>query len=406
MSVEFQLTSSQMQIREFAHQFAKSVVRPISLQADREHHFSDDFLLRLSQMRGMVQGGEIPEEYGGEGEGAGEVKDKKGKKQGNRVAIIGAEEIAWGDCSLLLCLPGPGLGGPPVRFMGTPEQKKKFFGVFKQEGLHYGAYGLTEPAAGSDVSGIKATCRKDGDHWVINGRKCFITNGGRADWVVIFASVDLSQGRAGHRAFVVEKGTPGFVVGKIEEKMGLRASETAELVLEDCRVPAFNLLGGEEYYRGKEGFMGAMKTFDSTRPMVGAMAVGISRAAYEYARDFVKENYMLGRPVPRYHALAATLAECSRLVEASRLMCWRAAWMADEGIPNAKEASMAKAYAAKAAMKVCHDTVQILGAHGLEKHQFVEKWYRDIKVFDIFEGTGQIQRIVISKRILREAPNF
>ena len=188
--------------------------------------------------------------------------------------------------------------------------------------------------------------------------------------------------------------------------MGLRASETAELVLEDCRVPAFNLLGGEEYYRGKEGFMGAMKTFDSTRPMVGAMATGIARAAYEYARDFVKENYALGRPIPRYHQLAATLAECSRLVESSRLMCWRAAWMADEGIPNAKEASMAKAYAAKAAMKVCHDAVQILGAHGLEKHQFVEKWYRDIKVFDIFEGTGQIQRIVISKRILREAPNF
>jgi acyl-CoA dehydrogenase len=376
------------------------------LQADRDHRFSDDFLLRLAQMRGMVQQGEIPEEYGGEGEGVGEARDAKGKKQGNRAALIGAEEIAWGDCSLLLCLPGPGLGGPPLRFMGTREQKQRFFGVFKQEGLHYGAYGLTEPGAGSDVSGIKTTCRKVGRDWILSGRKCFITNGGRADWVVIFATVDLALGRAGHRAFVVEKGTPGFSVGKIEEKMGLRASETAELVLEECRVPAENLLGGEEHYRGKEGFLGAMKTFDSTRPMVGAMATGIARAAFEYARDFVKENYVLGRPIPRYQQLAATLAECSRLVEASRLLCWRAAWMADEGIPNAKEASMAKAYSARAAMQVCRDAVQILGAHGLEKQQFVEKWYRDIKVFDIFEGTGQIQRIVISKRILREPPSF
>ena len=209
--------------------------------------------------------------------------------------------MAWGDVSVLMSLPGPGLGGPPVQFTGTPEQKKRFFGVFKQPGLHWGAYGLTEPGAGSDVAGIRTSCRKDGKHWVLNGRKCFITNGGRADWVVIFATVDPTLGRAGHRAFVVEKGTPGFSFGKIEEKMGLRASETAELVLEDCRVPEENLLGGEEHYeRGKEGFMTAMKTFDSSRPMVGVLGVGIGRAAYEYARDFVKENYVLARPIPRY----------------------------------------------------------------------------------------------------------
>jgi acyl-CoA dehydrogenase len=152
--------------------------------------------------------------------------------------------------------------------------------------------------------------------------------------------------------------------------------------------------------------MAAMKTFDSSRPMVGVLGIGIARAAYEYARDFVKENYMLARPIARYAQLADTLAKDKRLLDAARLMCWRAAWMADEGVPNAKEASMAKAYAAKAAMRVCADAVQVMGAHGLEQHQFVEKWYRDIKVFDIFEGTGQIQRIVISKRILREPPNF
>ena len=405
--IDFELTPQQAQVKEMVHQFAKHVVRPISLQADKDHRIPDDFMLKLANMRQMMTVGEVPAEYGGEGAGVGETKDKKGKTQKNRFALLGAEEMAWGDISVVLSLPGPGLGGPPVQFTGTPEQKARFFGVFKQPGLHWGAYGLTEPGAGSDVAGIRTSCRKDGTHWVLNGRKCFITNGGRADWVVIFATVDPTRGRAGHRAFVVEKGTPGFSLGKIEDKMGIRASETAELVLEDVRVPAENLLGGEAHYdRGKEGFMAAMKTFDSSRPMVAVLGLGIARAAYEYARDFVRQNYMLARPIARYAQLAETLATDKRLLDASRLLCWRAAWMADEGLPNAKEASMAKAYAAKAAMKVCSDAVQIMGAHGLEQHQFVEKWYRDIKVFDIFEGTGQIQRIVISKRILREPPNF
>lgn len=404
--VDFELTEQQKQVQEFVHQFAMGVVRPISLQADREHRFPDEFLMRLSQMQSGISMGDVPTEYGGEAGGVGEAKDRKGKTQRNRFAMVGAEEIAWGDPSLVLNLPGPGLGGPPVQFMGTAEQKTRFFSVFKKPGLHYGAYGLTEPGAGSDVSGIKTSCRKDGRQWILNGRKCFITNGAKADWVVIFATVDSSLGRVGHRAFVVEKGTPGFSVGKIEEKMGLRASETAELVLDDVRLPEENLLGGEQHYLGKEGFMGAMKTFDSSRPMVGALAVGIARAAYEYARDFVRDRYVLSRPIPRYIQIAQQLADMRRYVDAGRLMCWRAAWMADEGIPNAKEASMAKAYAAKMAMKVCADAIQLLGAHGLETHQFLEKWYRDIKVYDIFEGTGQIQRIVISKRILKEAPSF
>jgi acyl-CoA dehydrogenase len=405
--IDFELTPQQAQVKEFVHQFAKHVVRPISLKADRDHRIPDEFMLKLANMRQMMTVGEVPAEYGGEGGGVGELKDRKGKSQRNRFALIGGEEMAWGDISVLMSLPGPGLGGPPVQFTGTPEQRERFFGVFKREGLHWGAYGLTEPGAGSDVAGIRTSCRKDGNHWVLNGRKCFITNGGRADWVVIFATVDPSLGRAGHRAFVVEKGTPGFYCGKIEDKMGIRASETAELVLEDCRVPDENLLGGEAHYnKGKEGFMAAMKTFDSSRPMVGVLGLGIARGAYEYARDFVKEHYQLGRAIPRYTQLAQTLADDKRQLDAARLMCWRAAWMADEGLPNAKEASMAKAYAAKVAMKVCTDAVQILGAHGLEQQQFVEKWYRDIKVFDIFEGTGQIQRIVISKRILKDAPNF
>ncbi len=405
--IDFEISDKHRQMRDMIRMFATTVIRPMSLEADRTGRIPDEFLIKLAQMRGAFQSGEVPREYGGEGGGVGDRPDKTGSTQKNRVAILAAEEMAFGDISVVLSLPGPGLGGPPVQFTGTPEQQQRFFSVFQQPGLHFGAYGLTEPGAGSDVAGIRTSCRKDGNHWVLNGRKCYITNGGRADWVVIFATTDPTLGRAGHRAFVVERGTPGFSLGKIEDKMGIRASETAELVREDCRVPDDKLRGGEAHYlRGKEGFMTAMKTFDSSRPMVAILAVGIARAAHEYARDFVKQNYLLGRALPRYQALASLLADNQRLVDAARLMCWRAAWMADLGLPNAKEASMCKAYAAQVAMRVCRDAVQILGAHGLQNHHFVEKWYRDIKVFDIFEGTGQVQRVVISKRILRDTPHF
>jgi len=219
---------------------------------------------------------------------------------------------------------------------------------------------------------------------------------------VVFATIDPSLGRAGHRAFVVEKNTPGFSVGKIEDKMGLRASETAELVLEDCHVPEENLLGGEERYQTKEGFMTAMKTFDNTRPLVAAMAIGIGRAAYEYATDFVKQNYLFSRPIPRYAAIAEKLAGVGRALAAARMMTHRASWLADNEIENAKEASMAKALAGQAAIRACIESIEICGAHGTiqEDHRLLEKWFRDIKVYDIFEGTGQIQRIVISKRLM------
>ncbi|MEK6606934.1 MAG: acyl-CoA dehydrogenase family protein [Myxococcota bacterium] len=404
MSIDFQLTGAQQQFREFIHQFAEHIVRPIALECDRTHQVPEDIIERVATMRAGMSMGEIPEEYGGDGAGAGAAKDKKGKRQQNRFAVLGAEEIAWGDVPFMMSLPGPGLGGPPVGVAGTPDQKQRFFGVLKQPGLHYGAYGLTEPGAGSDVAAIATTCVKSQGGWILNGTKCFISNGAKADWVIIFATVDRSLGRAGQRMFVVEKGTPGFSVTRIEEKMGLHAFETAELKLEDCFVGDDNLLGGEAHYQGKEGFMGAMKTFDSSRPLVAALALGIGRAAYEAARDYVKDNYLLARPIARYAVLADRLAEHARKLDAARLMTWRAAWMADEGIPNAKEASMCKAYAAQTAIAACRDAVQIMGAAGLDRERMVEKWYRDIKVFDIFEGTGQVQRIVISKRILTNPP--
>jgi acyl-CoA dehydrogenase len=410
MSIDFSLNDRQREMQGMIHQFAETIIRPEALKWDREHGVPHDFLRRIVQMS-QAMGSSVAMGPGGADPRITEMtEEQRRKRQVALTTIVSAEEMAWGDAGLLLCVPGPGLGAPPVRASGTPEQKKRFFSIFDDMSteLRWGAYALTEPGAGSDVAAIRTSCRKDGKHWVINGRKCFITNGARASWNVVFATVDPALGRAGHRAFVVEKGTPGFSVGKIEDKMGLRASETAELVFEDCRVPEENLLGGEESYQTKEGFMTAMKTFDNTRPLVAAMAIGIGRAAYDHAVDFVKQNYLLSRPIPRYAAIAERLARIGRNLAAARMSTWKAAWLADQGQPNAKEASSCKALAGGAAIRACIEAIEICGAEGsiAGEHALLEKWFRDIKVYDIFEGTGQIQRIVVSKRLLPDLKAF
>lgn len=399
--IELDLTEAQQNIKAMLHWFAESEMRPIALECDRTKEIPMSFFKKTMQVG--LAGSSTPRDFG-ESDNIPGVTGENKEKQSNRIAILGSEELAWGDPALILTFPGPGLGGPPVRFTGTPEQQKRAFSVFADKDMpHWGAYALTEPGAGSDVAGIATTCRKDGNHYILNGRKCYITNGARADWNVVFATIDKSQGRAAHRAFLVFKGTPGFSVGKIEDKLGLRASETAELVLEDCRVHEDDLLGGEAQYTSasKEGFRTAMKTFDNTRPLVAAMAVGIARAAWEIARDWVKEHYDLKRPIPRYHVIADTLATMEREIDAARLLCWKAAWMGDLDLPNTRESSVAKSYAAEVGQRVTSQAIQLMGYEGTYHHRMVEKLFRDVKVYDIFEGTGQIQRIVISRRILQ-----
>ncbi|MCK6592443.1 MAG: acyl-CoA dehydrogenase family protein, partial [Polyangiaceae bacterium] len=237
--IDFTLTKKQQELKDGLNQLGRYVIRPMSLEMDKKKDVPETFLRNFMKLSKSFQNEDVNEFTDAEAAPA-KPRDPSKPSQTNRTAAIGAEELAWADAAMLLCMPGPGLGGPPVRATGTPEQKKRFLGMFAgmADGeLKWGAYGLTEPGAGSDVAGIRASCRRDGDHWILNGRKCYITNGARAIWTVIFATVDPSLGRAGHRACVVEKGTPGFEVGKIEEKLGLRANETAELVLEDCRVP-------------------------------------------------------------------------------------------------------------------------------------------------------------------------
>lgn len=396
--IEFELSKKQQRIREMVHMFASTYVRPYALQADREGKPPEPFLKACAEFG--LGSGAVPKDAGGEGEGLAETFDDRGSSQRNRIAVIGAEEMAWGDPAVVMNLPGPGLGAPPVQFMGTPEQKQRFLGMFKPNEVKWGAYALTEPNAGSDAAAIRTSCRKDGDHWVLNGHKFFITNGAKAEWNVVFATVDPAMGRAGHRTFVVEKGTPGFGILKIEKKMGLRASETADLVFEDCRVPADNLLGGEAFYEGrKEGFRGAMKTFDATRPLVASMAVGIARAAYEEAARWAKERFALSQHTQQFHTISDKLARMKRDVDLGRLLCWRAAWLLDVEKPNSKESSMAKGFCGSMVQRVTSDALEILGPEGVLHENLVEKLYRDQKVWDIFEGTGQIQRVVISRRI-------
>ncbi|MBI2061527.1 MAG: acyl-CoA dehydrogenase family protein [Nitrospirae bacterium] len=375
----------------------KEKFRPLGIECDRKHEALpvDHPFFKEFMSFGVSFGMRALEEQGGKKKNGG------GPKKMGRIGIMAAEEIAYWDQGVAMSLPGPGLGSPPIQIMGTEDQKKRFFGIFEDKTMpRWGCFALTEPSAGSDVSSIKMTCRKEGKFYILNGEKMFITNAARADWAVTFATIDKSLGRKGHRTFVVEKGTPGYRVGRIEQKMGLRGSETASLIYEECKVPEENLLGGEEHYQAKEGFKGAMGTFDMTRPAVAAMAIGIGRAAYEYVRDFVKENYMVNRPIPRYQKLKEKLNHMRRKLDTGRLLCWKAVWLMDHGKPNTLEASMAKAYCPPAALEVTREAMEVLGDAGVRNDYFVEKLFRDMKVFDIFEGTGQVQRIVMARRLV------
>ncbi|MFP5297558.1 MAG: acyl-CoA dehydrogenase family protein [Actinomycetota bacterium] len=392
--IDLSLSPLAERVREMAHAFAQYSLRPVAREMDETGIVPEDLLKTLAAI-GIGGKAGIPKELGGEDEAGRESSER------HLISMIGAEELAWGDAGVVLNIPGPGLAGPAILSAGTPEQQERLLDRFTQDAIRYGALAVTESQAGSDVSGIVTRADRDGDGWVINGSKVFCTNGAKADIVVVLATVDRSLGRAGHKLFVVEKGTPGFTVGKIEKKMGLRASETAELILDDVHVPMDNLLGGEAALDPKgAGFRGTMKTFDATRPGVAALAIGIGRAAFEYARDWTISELPSTTPPSRRGAIDTLLATTERELTAARILTWRAAWMADHKMSNSAEASMAKAYAPMVARKACEAAIRIMGPDGYSKEHLVEKCFRDVKVYDIFEGTGQIQRVVISRKLL------
>jgi acyl-CoA dehydrogenase len=389
--IDFALGERMEALREFLHTFAVEELRPRARGADLAGTVEPEVIARLGEMAGD-RAAFVPAPNA---DGAGD--EKKGSE--GMVAVVGGEELAWGDAAMILNIPGPALAGPSIASSGTPDQQRRFLAeVFNGTGPRFGALAVTEAQAGSDVANMRTMAVRDGDGWVLNGTKVFCTNGARADVLVVNATVDPGAGRSGQKLFVVLKGTPGMRVGRIERKLGLTASETAELVFDGCRIPFDHILGGEEALRPVSGFKATLRAFDASRPGVAAMAIGIGRAAFDYVTEWSRAE--IPRHSRRRPFVEARLAATERELAAARALARRAAWMADQRIPNSKEASMAKAAGPRAALRACVTAIEIMGPEGYSKEHLVEKWFRDIKVYDIFEGTGQIQRVVIGRHIL------
>jgi alkylation response protein AidB-like acyl-CoA dehydrogenase len=382
LGVSFELTEEQKQFQELAHDFAENEIRPVAPRYDEAEEFPWEVIQKAHQLGLMTYA--IPEAYGG----AGVTSAFTG-------ALV-SEELAWGCAGIATAMGGTGLCAAPILLAGNEAQKIKYLGrLADTHRLHLGAYAITEPDAGSDAAALKTAAKKVDGGYVLNGTKHFITNGGLADVYTTFATLDPTKGADGICAFIVEKDFPGVKGGKKERKMGIRASHTAQVHFENVFVPGENRLGEEG-----EGFLIAMKTFEHTRPDVAALAVGVARAAFEYALDYSMQREQFGRQIAKFQAIGFMLADMATEIDAARLLTWRAAWMLDRGRPVNKEASMAKAFAADTAMKVTTDALQILGGVGYTRDYPVEKWMRDAKIMQIYEGTSQINRLVISRMLI------
>ena len=377
-----------------AHQAAAQVFRPISRKYDEaEHTYPQELDMLAALLDGL--------NASGQGAGAGGVRrgsgdGAKGVRNGTNLSLVlGTIEMCWGDAGLLLAMPRQGLGNAAIASVADDEQQKRFAGK-------WAAMAITEPDTGSDSGAIRATAVLDGDHYVLNGEKIFVTSGERADAVVVWATLDRARGKAAIKSFVVEKGTPGFEVVRLEHKLGIRASDTAHFRLENVRVPKENLLGSPDIQTDK-GFAGVMQTFDNTRPLVAAMAVGIARAALEETRRGLSQAGVevdFDHPANNQPAAAATFLQMEADWEAAYLLTLEAAWMADNAKPNSLEASMAKAKAGRSAVDITLRCVELLGSVGYTEGELLEKWARDAKIMDIFEGTQQIQQLIVARRLL------
>lgn len=400
--IDFELSAEIESARQLIHAAAEGMMRPISREYDeREHEKPWDFL-KFMWEASRSSGATIVA-------ASGSTKKEKDKpSERNLASAVTIEELSWGDAGLYLSIPNAGLGGAAVAAAGTPEQKRRFLKPFTEGEPKWGAMAITEPGCGSDSAAITTTARRDGDQWVISGTKIYVTSGLMAaeksdGFVVVWATLDRSAGRAGIKAFVVERGTPGMTVIKVEKKMGIRASDTAMIVFEDCRIPLDNLLGDADVKQTTEGFKGVMATFDATRPAVAASAIGIGRAAVDFVREaLTKEGVKIryGIAPTRLTTLERDFMDMEANLQAARLLTWRASWMMDHGMRNSLEASMAKAKAGLAVTHVTQKAVELLGPLGYSRKLLLEKWMRDAKINDIFEGTQQINLLIVARRIL------
>ncbi|TCO32766.1 acyl-CoA dehydrogenase [Kribbella steppae] len=378
-----------------AHQVAAEMLRPNSRKYDLAEH---TYPVELDMLAAVVDG--LGASGTGSGAGASGVRRTADAADGvvngsNLSSVLSVMEMCWGDVGLLLSMPRQGLGNSAIASVASDEQLRHFDGV-------WAGMAITEPGCGSDSANIQTTARLDGDHYVLDGEKIFVTAGGRCDAVVVWATLDKSLGRAAIKSFVVPKDTPGMTVERLDHKLGIRASDTATIRFENCRVPAANLLGSPEIDTDK-GFAGVMQTFDNTRPLVAAMAVGVARASLELTRSLLADAGVevdYDRPVHLQPAAAASYLQMESDWEAAYLLTLQAAWMADNGKPNSLQASMAKAKAGRTANDITLRCIELTGTLGYSEHNLLEKWARDSKILDIFEGTQQIQQLIIARRLL------
>ena len=379
--MHFKLSEEHEMIRKMVRDFARNEVAPTAAERDEEERFDRALFDQMAELG--LTGIPWPEEYGGIG-------------SDYLAYVIAVEELSRVCASTGVTLSAhTSLAGWPIFKFGTEEQKQKYLRPMA-EGKKIGAYGLTEPGSGSDAGGMKTTAKRDGDHYILNGSKIFITNGGIADIYVVFALTDPESKQRGTSAFIVESDALGFSVGKKESKLGIRSSPTTEIIFEDCRIPARNLLGEEG-----QGFKIAMQTLDGGRNGIAAQAVGIAQGALDAAADYAKERHQFGKPIAAQQGIGFKLADMATGVEAARLLTYQAAWLESEGLPYGKESAMSKLFAGDTAMKVTTEAVQVFGGYGYTKDYPVERFMRDAKITQIYEGTQEIQRLVISRMLTK-----
>ena len=379
--MNFSLTDEQTQLRRSIREFAEGEIAPHVLEWDEASHFPVEIMPKLAEM-GLL-GVIFPEQYGGAGLGYIEY-------------VIAIEELSRVDGSVgIIVAAHNSLCSNHIFKFGSEAQKQKYL-VPLAQGKKIGAWSLTEPEAGSDAGGTRTTAKREGDHWLVNGAKTFTTNGHYADICVAMAVTDKSKNSHGISAFIVEKGTPGFRPGKKENKLGLRASDTSEMILADCRVPQENLLGAEG-----EGFIGSLKILDGGRISIAALALGMAQGALDAAVNYAKQRKQFGQPISEFQAIQFKLADMATQVEAARLLVYQAAWLADQDNARfTRESSMAKLFASEVAVRVANECVQIHGGYGFIKDYPAEKFYRDVKLCTIGEGTSEIQKLVIARQLL------
>lgn len=380
--IGFSLNDEQKMYQKTAFDFARDVIRPVSVHHDKTGEFPWEVLQKaweLGLMNSM-----IPEANGGLGLGCLD-------------ACILAEEMAWGCTGIGTAMEANQLAISPLIFAGTDEQKQRFLGPMTEE-LQMAAYAVTEPRAGSDVQGIGTRAVKKGDKYIINGEKMWITNGSVAKWYFVLAHTDPDKGYKGMTGFIVPADSPGITVGRKEMNLGQRASDTRGITFDNVEVDAKNVLGGAE----GTGWFQAMGAFDKSRPIVASASIGLARAAMEHARDYSLERKTFGKPIAQHQAVSFMIAEMAMNIEAARLLVWQSGWLHDQKLKNTKQAAFAKAFAADMATKVSQDAIQVFGGYGYSQEYPVEKLYRDAKIFQIYEGTSQIQRMIIAREVYKE----